>query len=245
MASIKDILGSYTTLLGEVDAATKKVYAGAPEIPCRNKCFDCCKQLFPISFVEAYHISKGVHETMPLSLLEERKRTALSIQKKILAGNPLQFEKRDVERVAALNTHAEFAKYLYTVESNCPALDPENPAGACTVYEFRNHDCRSMGAAFDATSNEIIGCHRFKNLGHLIPNLMSFSYKYKDKMALDAEMIQTVTDGAFGGNIIYLTTLCNPFLKDYTKGNWTEFFKKKLAGNELSDVAKFAVVIDV
>lgn len=240
--SIQTILDSYKNILGDLDTATSKVYASAPELPCKNKCFDCCKQLFPITFVEAYYLSKGIHETMPAAQLEERVRTARAIQEKITQGEPLQFEKRNVDRVTALNTHAEFARFLYSVESDCPALDPKNPAGACTVYEFRNHDCRTMGASVDMSSREVLGCHRFSSLGRSIPKLMNFNYRYQEKMSLDAELIAAVTDGKFTQNIYYMTTLCMPFLKDFTKENWGEFFGAKLA--DTINPESYQVVID-
>lgn len=220
------ILKNYGTLLTDLDERTKEVYARAPEIPCRNKCFDCCKQLFPVSFVEAFYISEGL-KTLDRKLRRERQRVAQKIAEKIRAKNPLQFERQAISRTDALNTHAEFAKFLHTIESDCPALDPKNPAGACTVYPFRNHDCREMGFSFDESTDEIIGCFRFKSLKHLAPKLMKFGYRYSEKLALDRELIQEVTNRAFTPNLIYLTTMCSPLMRDYAATDWLKFFSEK------------------
>ncbi len=222
----QSILDRYGSLMADLDTKTAEVYSTAPEIPCKNKCFDCCKQLFPVSFTEAYYISEGFQK-MDRAFRRKRLRAAEKIQKKILAGNPLQFEKRGVDKMTALRTHSEFAKFLHAIESDCPALDPKNPDGACTVYPFRNHDCRTMGSAFDASENAIVGCFRFASLKHLIPKLMDFSYRYPEKMALDRELISEVTGGTFTPNILYYTTMCGPLLKDYSAEDWLKFFSEK------------------
>lgn len=237
------ILEKYATLMADLDHKCEEVYSRAPEIPCKNKCFDCCKQLFPVSFVEAFYISEGL-KTMGRKLRRERLRVGEKIAEKIRAKNPEQFERRGVEKTAALNTHAEFAKFLHEIESDCPALDPKNPAGACTVYSFRNHDCRTMGFAFDQSENTVVGCYRFNTLKHLVPKLMDFSYRYSEKMALDRELIAEVTAGSFTPNILYYTTMCGPLMKDYENENWLKFFSEK-GVPEKSEADEYWVVIDV
>lgn len=232
---MNSILEKYAALLKKLDEKCEEIYAAAPEIPCKNKCVECCKQLFPLSFIEAFYISEGVKK-LDRSLRRQLKTKAEKINKKILAKNPFQFEKRGVDKKTALNTHAEFAKFLHEIECDCPALFPKNSAGSCSVYEFRNHDCRSMGASFDASSNEIIGCHRFNSLKYLAPHLMPFNFLYPEKMQLDRELIAEVTAGAFNPNIFYYTTICTPLLKDYEEQDWIKFFTEK---------DKYYVVIDV
>lgn len=240
---MKEILEKYAALMEDLDQKCEEVYARAPEIPCKNKCFDCCKQLFPVSFVEAFYISEGL-KTLGRKLRRGRLRVAEKIAEKIRAENPEQFERRGVEKTAALNTHAEFAKFLHAIESDCPALDPQNPDGACTIYRFRNHDCRSMGFSFDRSENVIVGCFRFAKLGHLVPKLMDFGYRYPEKMALDRELISEITAGAFTPNILYYTTMCGPLMKDYANEDWLKFFSAKgvppKSGND-----EYWVVIDV
>lgn len=237
------IFGKYKILMEAVDQKTAEVYAAAPEIPCKNKCFDCCKQLFPVSFVEAYYINEGF-KTFDRTLRRDRNRIAEKIAKKIRAKNPLQFEKRGVDKKTALNTHAEFARFLHAIESDCPALDPQHPDGACTVYKFRNHDCRTMGASFDKSENAIVGCFRFDSLKYLAPKLLDFSYRYGEKMALDRELIAEVTDGAFTSNLLYYTTMCGPLIKDYAMEDWITFFIEKGVPKE-SNPDKYWVIIDV
>jgi len=240
------VLERYASLLLEVDKKCDEVFKNT-EIPCKNKCFECCKQLFPLSFVEAYYISEGIKSLDRGT----RRKLALAAQKtneKILKLNPQSLEKRGVDRKTALNVHADFARSLHKIERDCPALDTgvtlSLSKGACKIYPFRNHDCRSMGCSFDSSSNEIIGCFRFTNLKHLIPNLMPFNYLYSEKMKLDTELIKEVTNGLFGENLIYLTTICAPFLKDFGTTDWTKFFSSKNVP-ERAEKDKYWVVVDV
>lgn len=243
MPNQSPILNQYSALLSDLDQRTAEVYARAPEIPCKNKCFDCCKQLFPVSFVEAWYMSQGL-KTLDRTVRRERSRAALRIAEKIRSKNPAQFEKKAVSRTEALNTHAQFARFLHTIESDCPALDPKNKAGACTVYPFRNHDCREMGFSFDPTAGEIIGCFRFNSLKHLAPKLARFGHRYSEKTALDQALIKEVTGGTFTQNILYYTTMCGPLLKDFAAEDWLAFFTKQgIPARSKSD--EYWVVIDV
>lgn len=242
MYSVASILNQYKALMSDVDARTAEVFAKSPEIPCKNKCFDCCEQLFPVSFTEAFYISEGF-KTLPRNLRRERERVAKKIAEKICLKNPEQFEKRGVSKIEALKIHSAFAQFLHGIETDCPALDRENPAGSCTVYEFRNHDCRTMGASFDASDKSIVGCFRFNSLKYLVPKLMDFNYRYADKMALDRALISTVTGGIFTQNIIYYTTMCGPLLKDFAAEDWRQFFEERDVPKSL-DNEKYWVVID-
>lgn len=223
---IREILNRYSNLMAEVDKKVGEIFVNAPEIPCKNKCYECCQQLFPVSFVEAYYVSEGFKK-MDRSLRRNLVRAAEKISRKINAEQALQFEKRGVNKKTALNTHAEFAKFLHKIKCDCPALDIGRADGACALYEFRNHDCRSMGASFDASANAIVGCHRFSSLGKLIPLLMDFGYLYPEKLALDREIITAATAGIFTPNIFYYTTMCSPILKDYAETDWIKFFADK------------------
>lgn len=220
------ILAKYEALLKNIDQNCEKVFESAPEIPCKNKCVDCCRQLFPVSFVEAFYISEGIKK-LDRAARRPLARNAEKINKKILAANPFQFEQKNVDRRAALAAHAEFANFLHTIETDCPALDESRNEGACLIYPLRNHDCRVMGCSFDFSNREIIGCQRFNTLKHLLPKLMPFNYKYDEKMALDNELISAVTNKNFGQNIFYFTTICTALLKDFATTDWTDFFAKK------------------
>lgn len=237
------ILEKYAALLKKLDEKCEEVYAAAPEIPCKNKCVECCKQLFPLSFIEAYYISEGVKK-LDRSLRRKLKTSASKINEKILAKNPFQFERMGVDKRTALNTHAEFANFLHKIKCDCPALFPKNPDGACTIYQFRNHDCRSMGASFDSSSNEIIGCHRFNSLKYLAPKLMPFNFLYPEKMTLDAALIAEVTANSFSPNILYYTTICTPLLKDYAEQDWIKFFEQKNVSKEIKSDT-YQVIIDI
>ena len=245
MQTRHEILEQYAALMADLDKKTQEVYARATEIPCKNKCYDCCKQLFPVSFVEAYYISEGV-KTLDRTLRRDRAHVAEKINKKIASGNPGQFEKRAVDKTAALNTHREFAQYLHRIESDCPTLDPDNPGGACTVYPFRNHDCRTMGFSFDSSEQAVVGCFRFASLKYLAPRLMDFNYRYPEKMALDRALISEITMQNFIPNIVYYTTMCGPLMKDYAATDWIAFFsEKKIPEASASKENEYWVVVDI
>ncbi len=237
------ILEKYAALLKKVDEKCEEIYAAASEIPCKNKCVECCEQLFPLSFIEAYYISEGVKK-LDRSLRLQLKIKAEKINEKILAKNPFQFEKSGVDKRTALNTHADFAEFLHKIKCDCPALLPENSSGGCSIYEFRNHDCRSMGASFDSSSNEIIGCHRFNSLKYLAPRLMPFNFLYSEKMQLDTALIAEITANSFSPNILYYATICTPLLKDYAEIDWIKFFVEKNASKEVKSDT-YQVIIDI
>jgi len=220
------ILNEYANLLRDVDEKCNGVLKNVPDLPCKNKCFECCKQLFPISFVEAFYISEGFKKS-DRETRRQMQRTAKKIADKISAQNPAQFEKRKISRKEALNTHAEFAHFLQKNVNNCPSLNSKNSAAPCELYPFRNLDCRVTGFSFDSSSNEIVACERFKSLLHLTPHLLPFNYKYSEKMILDRALLREMTTAAFTPNILYFTTMCGSILKDYAATDWVKFFTGK------------------
>ncbi|MFA6521518.1 MAG: hypothetical protein WCT53_03995 [Candidatus Gracilibacteria bacterium] len=239
---IEKILEKYIYLLGEVDRKGEKVMESAPDIPCKNKCTECCKQMFPITFVEAFYLSEAIKK-LDKNVRREKEKLAKKINEKILKENPLKFEKHNLDKKPALDTHAEFARFLHELQIDCPALT-EDKNGACSIYYARNLDCRTMGLSFDKSQNVIVGCRRFNALTNLIPKLMPFNFMYPEKRALDAELISTTTGGFFPKNVLYLTTMCMPFLKDYSAQDWIKFFEEKGVPSKIND-EKYSVVIDV
>lgn len=241
MTVVSPLLNQYAELLQALDEKTREVSERIPELPCKNRCYECCEQLFPVSFIEAFYLSEGL-KSKERSLRRERKRLAEKTHQKVRARDPFRFEKRGVDKRTALETHNEFAQFLHSFEMSCPALDPTRAEGACTVYEFRNHDCRTMGSSVDPAARTILGCERFNVLGHLAPRMMDYNFRYPDKMALDRAFLQEITRGAFTPNLIYYTTMGGPLLKDYSREDWIGFFKAKGVPAESDD---YWVVIDV
>lgn len=245
---VKRILEKYETLLRDVDKNCTEVFASAPEIPCKNKCVDCCRQLFPVSFVEAFYISEKAKE-LDRAARRTLAKNAEKISKKILAADPLRFEQRGVDRRTALATHAKFASFLHSTAADCPALDESGRNGACAIYPWRNHDCRVMGYSFDFASRETIGCQRFNTLKHLLPKLMPFNYKYDEKMALDEELISAATNGKILRGVFYFTTMCTALIKNFAAADWSVFFSKKgLADPPLAKTPEeneYWVVVDI
>ncbi|MEK9132127.1 MAG: hypothetical protein AAB606_00245 [Patescibacteria group bacterium] len=242
MLSRDQILEQYASLLRGVEEKCEGVYNASPEIPCKNKCYECCQQLFPLTFVEAFYISEGFKK-LDRTARRELQKTAKKINEKILKLNPFQFERNGVDRKEAQNTHAAFARFLQEEKYNCPALEIGEDFGNCALYDFRNLDCRVMGCSFDKSAGEIVGCHRFAKLAHLIPKLLPFNYKYPEKMELDRLLIAEVTNESFSKNIFYLTTMCEPILKDYSETDWVKFFTNKITTEQAADES-CSVIID-
>lgn len=243
MLTKEKILEQYSSLLRDAEENCEEVYKNSLEIPCKNKCYECCRQLFPLTFIEAFYISEGFKK-MDRGARRKLQSAAKKINEKILKRNPLQFEKSDVDRKTALNTHAAFARFLQEEKYNCPALEMGEKSGNCALYDSRNLDCRVMGCSFDKSAGEIVGCHRFAKLAHLIPKLMPFNYKYSEKMELDRELIAEVTGGAFNKNVFYLTTMCGPILRDYDTQDWLKSFEEKGVLSRINN-EKYSIVIDI
>lgn len=237
-------MAQYASLLYNVEEKCEEVYKNSPEIPCKNKCYECCQQLFPLTFVEAFYISEGFKK-LGRGARRELQKTAKKINEKILKRNPSQFERSGVDRKTALDTHAAFARFLQEERHNCPALEIKKKSGNCALYDFRNLDCRVMGCSFDKSANEIVGCHRFAKLGHLIAKLLPFNYKYSEKMELDRVLIEEVTGGAFSKNVFYLTAMCKPILKDYAEEDWAKFFLKRIQMSCAKSDENCCMIIDV
>ncbi len=241
MAPQSPFLTQYAELLHSLDEKTAEVSKRIPDLPCKNKCYECCQQLFPVSFIEAFYLSEGF-KTLDRSLRRARTRAAEKVHATVRVRDPFVFEKHGVDKRTALNTHNEFARFLHSIESDCPALDPKRAEGACTVYSFRNHDCRTMGSAIDSAEKSILGCERFNVLGHLAPRMMDYNFRYPDKMALDRALLREVTLGLFTPNVLYYTTMGGPLLKDYAATDWIAFFRAKGVPKESE---AYWVVIDV
>lgn len=245
MTNIKKILDQYLILLERLDAKCDDIFASAPEIPCKNQCFNCCKQIFPVTFVEAFYISEGLKK-LDSATRRSLRKTAEKINKKIVEKNPQQFEKQSVDRATALNTHGQFARFLHRFKFDCPALEIKKNKGNCSIYQLRNHDCRNMGFAFDASTDEIIGCQRFARLKHLASHLMPFNYLYPEKMALDNELIAEVTAGGFTPNIFYLAPITTALTKNFASEDWIKFFmSKNVPAKETTKSGRFQVIIGI
>lgn len=153
------LIQQYKILLDEVDSQFNEALKNIPEIPCKIHCIDCCKQLFPLSLIEAYYINEGFR-----ALPRNKRRSLESLAKKQqeeLEKN-INFKEFEIFN-SSLNEIAEkrngLVQSLQLLGNDCPLLTEEK---ICLLYPYRNHDCRIHGAAF--CDNEILGCLRHKRI---------------------------------------------------------------------------------
>jgi len=260
------IIDRYANILETLNAKTAKLQSQLPDIPCKNRCFTCCEQLFPITFLEAFYISRWIHTGMDADEKAERTQYAQVINEKIASALPFDYlNQHRLSEKEALNIHALFNKGLHMIQTACPALNTKRAKGSCTVYESRPHECRVQGFSVNffpesllletsgmqstevpynkEVGGQIAGCFRFENLQHLAPKLMDYNYLYPEKLELDCALIAELTQNYFPQKIMYYTTMCMPFLKNFEDEDWTMFFKKRIP--ELTEKNTCSVVVDV
>lgn len=235
------IIEDYQALLEDLDKKCRETQKGLPMIPCPQKCFDCCKQVFPISFLEAYYLSVGFHE-IERSKRRKLLRKAEKMLNKLANIEGQTFETQNSKWEEVMKKRQKYSKYLNNLESDCPFLDE----GLCTVYKHRNHDCRVHGYSFDSLTREIIACFRFPKLFPTSEKFMEkafdYNYRYQEKLKLDQKLIVYLTSNPAYKNILYLTHPFIPLLKNYQTINWTEFFAQKVPNQIEPD--KFSLIID-
>lgn len=223
------ILKQYKTLLDEVSSRFDDALKTIPEIPCRPHCIECCKQLFPLSLVEAFYINEGFR-LLPRAQRRSLESLAKKEQKKLekmIDFKTFEIFNTDLETLAEKRN--SLAQNMQLSNNDCPLLTKEK---LCLLYPYRNHDCRIHGASY--SDNEILGCLRHKRIftspesikklkAHAVPS----NFMYKEKNQLDSILTTHLANNPDLKNVIYATSPYIPFLKDFTKINWNEFFDKK------------------
>jgi hypothetical protein len=235
-SSLQQILESYKALLEDVDKKCAEVLKNIPQIPCRKGCTDCCKQIFPLSLVEAWLINENF-KTLPREKRRKLQSKAKKTQEKLSKLNLKKFETESDSITEIAEKRNEFANEIRSTKITCPLLNDEN---LCDLYEARNHDCRIHGVGFDQSTEEMVGCFRHKNLPIDTKLLINSSYLYKEKSKLDSLLTIHLSQNPSLAHCYYFTTPFIPLLKDFEKENWPEFFKKFSKGNK-----KYSLTIDL
>lgn len=120
---------------GFVGAAEGRILAGGREVSCRAGCGACCRQLVPVSEVEAFDLNELV-ESMP----EPRR----SIIKKRFADGIGQlrssgfFERLDSASRRDEDAYQEAVREYFRYGVACPFLEEET----CSIHEHRPITCR-------------------------------------------------------------------------------------------------------
>lgn len=242
---LETIISDYKDLLEELDQKCDQTQKGLPMIPCPDQCYDCCKQIFPVSFLEAYYLSRGFHS------LERKKRRELSrlaqkALKKMSQINAEDFTVFNKSWEEIMQKRKNFSDTLNSIKTNCPFLDESGNGGKCSVYKERNHDCRAHGYSYDGLTREIIACFRFPEIfptpKKFIEKAFDYNYRYQDKLKLDQKLIVYLTKNPLLKSTIYLTHPFVALLKNFEEIDWINFFKNKVTEKQEKD--KFSLIID-
>ena len=120
---------------GFVDLAVERAGAEGRAVSCRKGCGACCRQLVPISEVEARHIGRLVEE-LPESRREEiRARFARARERLAEAG---LLEKLQDRESFADEDAASFGRRYFQLGIACPFLEDES----CSIHADRPISCR-------------------------------------------------------------------------------------------------------
>jgi len=247
---IDSLIQQYAALLEDVDHQFKYAMQKVPEIPCKTNCIECCKQLFPLSIIEAYYINEGFRQLDNITR-EEIKKEALEKQEQLekeLVFTNYEISNTDIENIAERRNL--FAHDMQAIDLDCPLLNNE---GLCSLYDFRNHDCRIHGGAHE--SGEILGCFRHNKIfaetslrEKFIKNTIPQNYRYKEKNKLDSVMIIALTKNPELANIKYITTPYIPLLRNFQETDWQKLFEDKISGltsaESPHDPTRLSLIID-
>lgn len=249
---INQILEKYTTLISQLDSSCAEVCKNLPQIPCFPSCSDkviCCKQIFPLSFIEAYYISEGfkkLDRPTRRNLEREAKKLAPMINKKLIENNIARLYKNtdyDTHNAA----QQSITRLLHSLKINCPFLSES----LCQIYPHRGIDCRLHGLAFDKNTNEILGCYKHKEIfpagkqsaqfaAHSLPH----NHLYKEKISLDTEAIITLANNPIYKHLRYLASPFTPILKDFTSFDWYKFFNENLPTQDITP-STYSLIFDL
>ena len=136
------------TLLQIVDTAVADAYRrGAPHLPCRPGCTQCCIGVFPIAQQDAARLREGLAQASQATAqaIRERVQSSLSRLDPWFPG--------DLATGILLEDHE--AAILFEEFANdepCPVLNPAT--GTCDLYEHRPILCRTFGPPMRAEGDD-------------------------------------------------------------------------------------------
>ncbi|MBT3704433.1 hypothetical protein HOG17_01480 [Candidatus Peregrinibacteria bacterium] len=223
------LLEQYKLLLEKLDQACEKTMQDCKDIPCRKGCCDCCKQMFPLSLIEAFYISEGI-KSLDRKTRRELQRQAEKVLPILAKLDLKQFEISSSSLEDIAQARNSITTSLQSTNLDCPLLD----ADICKIYDHRNHDCRIHGVSFDPQTNEIIGCHRHPKIfstapkkGQFIGKAVTSGFLYKEKSKLDSLLTESLSQDPNQKYTYYFTHPLKPILEDFQTFNWQEFFASK------------------
>ncbi|MCB1022909.1 MAG: YkgJ family cysteine cluster protein [Acidobacteria bacterium] len=120
-----------------VQLSIKAVEKNGKAISCRSGCSACCRQLVPVSKLEAREISKLVSRLPAVKKIEVKKRFEKALEQLSKLGGFSDKEQKGVEDLPAGERHDIAMEYL-ELGIDCPFLENES----CSIYEARPLSCR-------------------------------------------------------------------------------------------------------
>ena len=147
---MEEILKRYQELLGHVDAWFHRCLELHPEkIACRSGCSACCRSLFDITLLDAFHLKRGFDalpvQTRELVLRKCGERLRLMREHWPEFDHPYVLNRRPEEEWGALMPEED--------ETPCVLLGED---GRCLVYQNRPMTCRLHGIPMIDTDDEVL-----------------------------------------------------------------------------------------
>ena len=145
---MNELLDRYGMLLGEVDAWFNACSRRYPEqIRCHGGCSSCCRGLFDITLLDAFHLKRGFDQ-----LPEELRLAITAAANKRLESMSRQFPAFVEPWVLNVIPEAEWDD-LMPEEDETPCL-LLSESGLCLVYDHRPMTCRLNGIPLIDVSGE-------------------------------------------------------------------------------------------
>jgi len=244
---IDALLQQYQNLLSEVDKACKKSSKACPKIPCHRGCPDCCKQLFPLSLIEAFYISEGL-KSLDRKTRREIQRKAEKGLAKIKELNLEQYEISSDSLDDIAQARNSITTSLQSDKEECPLLKD----GLCSLYDYRNHDCRIHGVSFDSSTGEIIGCFRHPKIftspelkKEFAEKAVPSNFLYKEKSKLDSLITEELSKDPNQKYTYYFTHPFKPLLENFREFDWQQFFEEKTSTQTAQPSHKYSLIIHI
>jgi len=135
-----ELLPFYRALVDSLVKASTKLGAGAGRsVSCRQGCAHCCRQLVPVSALEARELMKRV-EQMPEPLRSRVKARFVEARRRLEAEAPELMSRMLYPNDYPGEPPAPIAHAYYRLRIDCPFLENE----ACTIHAERPVACRQI-----------------------------------------------------------------------------------------------------
>jgi Fe-S-cluster containining protein len=137
-ARARDLLAVATEISRQVsELAVAEAVAGGAQVTCKAGCAACCRQLVPISGIEARQLAEAVDGLPPRRRREVRRRFAEAVRQMEAIGllDPLAARGRSALRGADWD---DVSRRYFAAQIPCPLLEDER----CGLYADRPLVCR-------------------------------------------------------------------------------------------------------